>query len=121
MIMCFLLIKKSTIAKAFFDSHAIPFPLNSLLLPTNYGQHRILGMSPRDIYLVIGGNGFVGRHIVEQLRQRGDRVAVFDIVQRYHDVPFYSGDITEQEQVSDALRKVCSPAIPIYYFFDSWT
>ncbi|KAF5389215.1 hypothetical protein D9757_003444 [Collybiopsis confluens] len=59
----------------------------------------------RDIYLVIGGSGFVGRHIVEQLLARGDNVSVFDIVQRYHDVPFYSGDISDQEQVSTALRR----------------
>ena len=57
-------------------------------------------------YLVIGGSGFVGRHIVNALLARGDSVSVFDIVQRYHDVPFYSGDISEEEQVADALRKV---------------
>ncbi|KAJ3789192.1 C-3 sterol dehydrogenase [Lentinula aff. detonsa] len=61
--------------------------------------------STKDIYLVIGGSGFVGRHIVEQLLRRGDNVSVFDIVQRYHDVPFYSGDISDQEQVSTALRR----------------
>lgn len=60
----------------------------------------------KDVYLVIGGSGFLGRHVVEALLARDDSVAVFDIVQRYHDVPFYSGDISEEEQVSDALRKV---------------
>jgi sterol-4alpha-carboxylate 3-dehydrogenase (decarboxylating) len=39
---------------------------------------------------------------------RGDPVAIFDIVQRYHDVPFYSGDISDQAQVSDAIKKVPS-------------
>ncbi len=62
--------------------------------------------SPRDSFLVIGGSGFLGRHIVEALRERGDPVAVFDIVQRYHDTSFYSGDISDKDQVSDALRKV---------------
>jgi sterol-4alpha-carboxylate 3-dehydrogenase (decarboxylating) len=66
-------------------------------------------MSPKqkDIYLVIGGSGFVGRHIVQALLDRGDSVSVFDIVQRYHDVPFYSGDISEEGSVAQALQKVC--------------
>ncbi|KAI0755133.1 C-3 sterol dehydrogenase [Daedaleopsis nitida] len=64
-----------------------------------------MSSSKRDVYLVIGGSGFLGRHVVEALLARGDSVSVFDIVQRHHDVPFYSGDISEEEQVSDALRK----------------
>lgn len=60
----------------------------------------------KDIFLVIGGSGFLGRHIVQSLLDRGDSVSVFDIVQRYHDVPFYSGDITEQDSVAQALRTV---------------
>ncbi|KDR82745.1 hypothetical protein GALMADRAFT_112718 [Galerina marginata CBS 339.88] len=65
-------------------------------------------MSPvksRDVYMVIGGNGFLGRHIVQQLLDRGDIVSVFDIVERYNDVTFYSGDISDQNSVASALRK----------------
>ncbi|KAH9480459.1 Sterol-4-alpha-carboxylate 3-dehydrogenase, decarboxylating [Psilocybe cubensis] len=58
----------------------------------------------RDVYMVIGGNGFLGRHIVQQLLDRGDIVSVFDIVERYNDVAFYAGDISNQESVASALR-----------------
>lgn len=61
----------------------------------------------KDVYIVIGGSGFVGRHIVNALLARGDTVSIFDMVQRYHDVPFYTGDLTEEGSVSEALRKVC--------------
>lgn len=61
---------------------------------------------PKDVYLVIGGNGFLGRHIVEQLRDRGDIVSCLDIVQRYDDIPFYSADITDESQVASALKRV---------------
>jgi hypothetical protein len=64
------------------------------------------GMMARDIFFVIGGSGFVGRHIVQQLLDRGDVVHVFDIVQRYHDVPFHSGDISDQASVQAALQIV---------------
>jgi sterol-4alpha-carboxylate 3-dehydrogenase (decarboxylating) len=37
-------------------------------------------------YLVVGGCGFLGRHIVEKLLARGEKeVAVFDLVQRHFD------------------------------------
>jgi sterol-4alpha-carboxylate 3-dehydrogenase (decarboxylating) len=64
-------------------------------------------MPKLESYLVIGGSGFLGRHIVEALIARGDAdVAVFDIVQRHHDVRFFSGDITNEDEVADAIRKV---------------
>lgn len=65
-------------------------------------------MPAGESYLVVGGCGFLGRHIVEQLLERGEQqVAVFDIVQRHFDdnVTFYIGDIAKAEDVSDAIRK----------------
>lgn len=67
----------------------------------------------KDAYMVIGGSGFLGRHIVQQLLDRGDTVCSFDIVQRHFDVPFYSGDITNVDDVSNALRKVFLPICAI--------
>lgn len=61
----------------------------------------------QESYIVIGGSGFLGRHIVEALLKRGDTVSVIDIVQRYHDVPFYLADISVQSEVEAALQKVC--------------
>jgi sterol-4alpha-carboxylate 3-dehydrogenase (decarboxylating) len=80
-------------------------------------------MPERESYLVIGGCGFLGRHIVEQLLARGEtEVAVFDIVQRhfdtyvpsagretklmYRNVTFYIGDITKPDDVRNAINKV---------------
>lgn len=66
-------------------------------------------MAAKDSYLVIGGCGFLGRHIVEQLLARGEQaVAVFDLVQRHHDknVRFFTGDICNPNDLSDALQKV---------------
>lgn len=69
-----------------------------------------------DSFLVIGGSGFLGRHIIDALLARGDAVAVFDIVQRYHDTPFYPGDISDQAQVSDAIKKVFSFSYHFAFF-----
>ena len=43
-------------------------------------------MPSDESYLIIGGCGFLGRHIVEQLQARGEtQISVFDIVQRHFD------------------------------------
>jgi nucleoside-diphosphate-sugar epimerase len=61
-------------------------------------------------YLVIGGCGFLGRHIVETLLARGEQaVAVFDLVQRHHDknVQFFTGDMCEAADLNKAIKQVC--------------
>ena len=67
-------------------------------------------MSILETSLVIGGCGFLGRHIVEALVARGIPVAVFDLVQRHFDtnIQFFTGDIADEEAVSNAIRKVCN-------------
>ncbi|KAJ6488166.1 hypothetical protein C8R47DRAFT_1071913 [Mycena vitilis] len=59
----------------------------------------------KDVYLVLGGDVFAGRHVVEQLKARGDTVFVFDSTQRHDDVECYSGDICVRGQVSDVIQK----------------
>ncbi|KIO04285.1 hypothetical protein M404DRAFT_144012, partial [Pisolithus tinctorius Marx 270] len=46
----------------------------------------------------------LGRHTIEQLA-RGDTIPMLDIVQRHHDVPFYSGDTTDKWDVLDILER----------------
>ncbi|KAH6912556.1 C-3 sterol dehydrogenase [Coprinopsis sp. MPI-PUGE-AT-0042] len=73
--------------------------------PKINGGTRFIVSGVRVSYIVIGGSGFLGRHIVQQLKDRGDVVAALDLVQRYEDVPFYSADITNQNEVASALRQ----------------
>ncbi|XP_059372797.1 sterol-4-alpha-carboxylate 3-dehydrogenase, decarboxylating-like [Carassius carassius] len=57
---------------------------------------------------VIGGSGFLGRHLVERLVDRGYTVNVFDIRQAY-DLPgvvFHRGDLCDRQAVLGALREV---------------
>ncbi|MEQ2285218.1 hypothetical protein AMECASPLE_029589 [Ameca splendens] len=48
---------------------------------------------------VIGGSGFLGKHLVEKLLDRGYFVSVFDIRQSYElpDVTFHQGDLCDKQ------------------------
>ncbi|MBN3313678.1 NSDHL protein, partial [Atractosteus spatula] len=55
---------------------------------------------------VIGGSGFLGRHLVEKLLERGYIVSVFDILQGYElpGVTFHVGDLCDRQALLPALQ-----------------
>ena len=59
-------------------------------------------------FLVIGGGGFLGGHIIRALLDRGDSVSAFDLVQKDIDprVKFFCGDLTNSMSLGDAIEKV---------------
>jgi sterol-4alpha-carboxylate 3-dehydrogenase (decarboxylating) len=60
-------------------------------------------------FLVIGGNGFLGKAIVELLLERKYIVSVFDISKSHDDhrlSAFHVGDITNPAHVSNACKGV---------------
>ncbi|KAG2194969.1 hypothetical protein INT47_002825 [Mucor saturninus] len=62
-------------------------------------------------YLVIGGNGFLGQHVQEQIRLRkdGSSIAVFDMAEPREpkaDVKYYTGDLRKFDDVYNALEGI---------------
>ncbi|KAK9393487.1 Sterol-4-alpha-carboxylate 3-dehydrogenase decarboxylating-like [Crotalus adamanteus] len=57
---------------------------------------------------VIGGSGFLGRHLVEQLVEKGYSVNVFDICKGFDNnkVQFYLGNLCKKEDLLPALQGV---------------
>ncbi|XP_068441188.1 sterol-4-alpha-carboxylate 3-dehydrogenase, decarboxylating isoform X2 [Clinocottus analis] len=57
---------------------------------------------------IIGGSGFLGRHLVEKLLDRGYSVSVFDIRQSYElpGVTFHLGDLCDKQAVLLAVKDV---------------
>lgn len=58
--------------------------------------------------LVTGGSGFIGSHVVDELRDRGVTVRVFDMVYPTwrDDIEFYKGSILDLEDLHMAMNKV---------------
>ncbi|KAI8331559.1 3-beta hydroxysteroid dehydrogenase/isomerase family-domain-containing protein [Chlamydoabsidia padenii] len=62
-------------------------------------------------YLVIGGGGFLGRHVVDQIRRRkdGSTIAVFDISEPKEpeaDVTYHVGDLRKYGDVLQAMAGI---------------
>ncbi|KAI8609575.1 3beta-hydroxysteroid dehydrogenase [Chytriomyces sp. MP71] len=67
----------------------------------------MVGLSgKKDKWLVVGGCGFLGRAIVDQLLARNESVAVFDLRQGFDDdrVEFFTGDLTKRADVDAAVK-----------------
>lgn len=77
----------------------------------------VVGCDSKDIYLVTGGTGLLGSHIVEQLCRRGCRVRA--LVRRdsdrswleTQDVELAEGDLTD----SSSLRRACEGVRIVYH------
>lgn len=64
-------------------------------------------------YLVLGGSGFLGSYIVQELASRGEsHVAVFDLKEpapedKVERVSYHTGDICDLKRLVDVLKEVC--------------
>ena len=65
----------------------------------------------RDLCLVIGGNGFIGRHLVELLLRQGRPVRVFDRTPCDDPrVEMFQGDIRR----ADEVQRACADAAVVF-------
>jgi UDP-glucose 4-epimerase len=63
-------------------------------------------------YLVTGGCGFIGSHLVDALYERGDRIRILDdlstgtLAYKHPSVEFIRGDVADPRKVAEALQDV---------------
>lgn len=85
--------------------------IRELLVPKFHGALSI-GIwldSPRMTTLVTGGSGFFGEVVVRHLRERGDQVRIFDLVEnddRPQDTEMVRGDVCDRDAVKRAVQGV---------------
>ncbi|KAF3838161.1 hypothetical protein F7725_009929 [Dissostichus mawsoni] len=81
---------------------------NVILSLTNWSLFPQYGNSCSTACAVIGGSGFLGRHLVEKLLDRGYSVSVFDIRQSYElpGVAFHLGDLCDKQALLPAMKDV---------------
>jgi len=72
------------------------------------GDSKNFQVAQDQLYLVTGGSGFLGRHIVQCLLDMGRRVRVLDLVESFEDerVELILGDVRNIAQVRQACRGV---------------
>ncbi|KAG7439498.1 uncharacterized protein BT62DRAFT_913352 [Guyanagaster necrorhizus] len=65
------------------------------------------------VYLVIGGVGFLGSHIIAALKEQDNaKIAIFDFYQPFpsemvEEVEYFTGDITDEIYLTEVLNKIC--------------
>jgi sterol-4alpha-carboxylate 3-dehydrogenase (decarboxylating) len=78
-------------------------------------------MAEQRTFLVIGGAGFLGSHLVQELISQGKRsVAVYDLNEPSSDeiidgVKYYTGDILDLDKLVDVM-KTASPQTSTFSF-----
>jgi len=62
------------------------------------------------LYLIIGGGGFIGRHLMHQLVASGTQLRVLDIIARPDHTPdsveWHRGSILDEDVLSNAMQGV---------------
>lgn len=74
----------------------------------------MITLGNNSIYLVTGGTGFLGEHLVKRILDEGQRVRVMarnegkliQLKQKYPSIEIYPGDISDKFEVSQAMKGV---------------